>query len=74
MQIIEPLYNPLKKGTKINFKIKTSIYDSLYVGNDGKNYIKLDKGSNGIFEKSIEIKGSQVKLSVLINNLYYSTC
>ena len=44
------------------------------MGNDGKNYIKLDKGSNGIFEKSIEIKGSQVKLSVLINNLYYSTC
>ena len=27
MQIIEPLYNPLKKGTKINFKIKTSTYD-----------------------------------------------
>ena len=65
MQIIEPLYNPLKKGTNVNFKIKTTTYDNLYVGNDGKNFVKLEKGSNGVFEKSVAITGNQVRISTL---------
>ena len=51
MEIIEPLNSPLKQGTNVKFKVKTTTYSDLYIINNG-NYHKMDKGSNGLFEKA----------------------
>lgn len=71
MEIIEPLNSPLKQGTNVKFKVKTTTYSDLYIINNG-NYHKMDKGSNGLFEKTVSVSGTQLKISVLKDNSYWT--
>ena len=69
-QLIEPLYNPLKKGHFISFKIKSTL-SNLYVLVGGKLYRQLDKGNDGIFTgDNIYIFGDVVKISTHNGTLY----
>ena len=69
-QLIEPLYNPLKKGHFISFKVKSTL-SNLYVLVGGKLYRQLDKGNDGIFTgDNIYIFGDVVKISTHNGTLY----
>ena len=70
MQIIQPLNSPLKKGSSVKFQIKTKTYSDLYLVYDGK-FDKMTK-TNGVFEKTITVSGSQVRVSVLKDDSYWT--
>ena len=69
MQIIQPLNSPLKKGSSVKFQIKTTTYSELYLVYNG-NFDKMTK-TNGVFEKTITVSGSQVRVSILKDNSYW---
>ena len=65
MQIIEPLYNPLTRGSLIDVEIKTTTFDNLYIINEDY-YRELDYDGNGVFYgESVYIFGEEVYLTTL---------
>ena len=55
MNLIEPLYDNLKSGGKVKFKIKSDL-DTIIIIDNEWNY--LEKNDNGFFEKEITIQTS----------------
>jgi len=53
IKIIEPLYNNIKSGDKVKFKIKSNLNKIIIVD---EQWYYLDRGENGYFEKEIIIK------------------
>lgn len=71
MQLIEPLYTPLKKGNYVNFKVITKSFKNLYVSVSKKLYRKLDKDEDGTFTaNSVYIFGNQVRLCTFRGGSY----
>ena len=71
MELIEPLYTPLKKGNFVNFKVITKSFKNLYVSVSKKLYRKLDKDEDGTFTaNSVYIFGNQVKLCTFRGSSY----
>jgi len=68
--LIEPLYNPLPRGQYVNFKIKTTTFDNLYVSNDGATPQALKNEGNGLFTGRFYVKGSQVLLLTEVGESY----
>ena len=65
MQIIEPLYNPLTRGSLIDVEIRTTTFDNLYIINEDY-YRELDYDGNGVFYgESVYIFGEEVYLTTL---------
>ena len=62
IRIFEPLYNNLKSGEKVKFKIKSDL-DKIIIADDQWYY--LNKGKNGFFEKEIIIKNSPGKKIII---------
>ena len=62
MNLIEPLYDNLKSGGKVNFKIKSDL-DTIIIIDTKWNY--LEKNDNGFFEKEITIQTSPGKNVVI---------
>ena len=63
IELIEPLYDSLKKGSLINFKIKAECFDTLYLMIGDKYIRELEKGEDGIFiGESVYIFGNKIKL------------
>ena len=60
MEIIEPMYDNLKLGEKVKFKIKSDL-KNIFIYNDKTNY-NLEKNQEGYFEKEIIIKGDMVSI------------
>ena len=58
IKIFEPLYNNIKSGDKVKFKIKSNL-DKIIIADDHWYYLK--RGENGFFEKEIIIKNSPGK-------------
>ena len=56
IKIIEPLYNNIKSGDKVKFKIKSHL-DKIIIVDEQWYY--LDKGENGYFEKELIIKSKE---------------
>ena len=54
INIIEPVYNNLKTGEKVKFKIKTKLEEIVVV--DGGKWYYLKKNEQGYFEKEINIQ------------------
>ena len=67
IKIISPNNGILKEGDKINFELKTSTYNELYIGiNNGEraNFIEMNKENNNIFkEEDFLIYGKKVIIS-----------
>ena len=69
MKIIEPFYNPLTRGKMINFKIKTTSFNNLYITNDdtskgNTHFRELDKNVYGEFVgEDVYIFGKDVYIS-----------
>lgn len=62
IQLIEPLYNGLKSGKKVKFKMKSEL-DTIIIMDDTFHYLK--RNGEGFFEKEIEIQskpGKNVKI------------
>ena len=55
INLIEPLYNKLKSGEKVKFKIKSDL-DTIIIIDGQWNYLK--KNEEGYFESEIQIKTS----------------
>ena len=53
IQLIEPLYNGLKSGTKVKYKMKSDL-DTIIIMDSTFNYLK--RNEEGFFEKEIEIQ------------------
>jgi len=74
LKIIEPLYNPLTRSNKINFKLKATTFDNLYITNKKNNnnhFRELDKNDNGEFiGEDVYIFGDEVYISTLNGNSY----
>ena len=74
MIIVEPLYNPLTRGNFINFNIKTTTFDNLYIVNknsDKNHFRELDNNGNGVFTgESVYIFGQNVYIATLKDNYY----
>ena len=71
IELIEPLYIPLKKGNFVNFKVTTKTFKNLYVSVSKKLYRKLDKDEDGVFTaNSVYIFGNQVKLCIFSGSSY----
>ena len=69
-QIVAPLNNPLKKGSSINFKVKSTL-KNLYVIVGDKLYRELDNQGGGLFSgESVYIFGNKVRLSTKNGNSY----
>ena len=68
--LIEPLYNPLPRGQYVNFKIKTTTFDNLYVSIDGASPQALKNEGNGLFTGRFYVKGSQVLLLTEVGESY----
>jgi len=62
IRIFEPLYNNLKSGEKVKFKIKSDL-DKIIIADDQWYY--LNKGKNGFFEKEIIIKNGPGKKIII---------
>ena len=56
IKIVEPLYNNIKSGDKVKFKIKSHL-DKIIIVDEQWYY--LDKGENGYFEKELIIKSKE---------------
>ena len=70
MQLIEPLYNPLYRGQAIDFKIRTTTFDNIYVINGGI-YRELDSDGNGLFTgEGVYITGQEVIITTLVGNQF----
>lgn len=64
IKIIEPVYDNLKLGEKIKFKLKSDL-ERIFIY-DGKNSYNLYKNQEGIFEKEIIIKGKTLHIGKVI--------
>ena len=62
IKIFEPLYNNIKSGDKVKFKIKSNL-DKIIIAADQWYY--LNKGENGFFETEIIIKNSPGKQIII---------
>ena len=62
IEIFEPLYNNIKSGDKVKFKIKSNL-DKIIIADDHWYY--LNKGENGFFEKEITIKNEPGKQIII---------
>ena len=62
IEIFEPLYNNIKSGDKVKFKIKSNL-DKIIIADDHWYY--LNKGENGFFEKEITIKNGPGKQIII---------
>ena len=70
-QLIEPLYNPLTKGSFYNFKLKTTTYDNLHLIIGNNHYQELDNiGNDEFFGESVYIHGDTVSLCTLKNGYF----
>ena len=70
-QLIEPLYNPLKKGSLYNFKITTTTYDNLHLIIGENHFQELDNNGKGEFTgESVYIHGDAVSLCTLSGGYY----
>lgn len=73
INIIEPLYNNLKSGETVKFKIKSTLEKLIII--DDKKQHNFEKKKNGIFEKEIQIKttpGDQLFICNKIKESYYN--
>ena len=75
INIIEPIFDNLKSGKKVKFKLKSNI-NKIFIDNGGeKEYLEKDK--EGFFEKEITIKGKpETELEIgetfgLLRSTYY---
>ena len=68
---IEPFYNPLTRGNLINFRIKTTTFDNLYIINNidsNSQFREFDNNGNGVFTAdSVYIFGKAVYLATKID-------
>ena len=62
IRIFEPLYNNLKAGDKVKFKIKSNL-DKIIIADEEWYY--LNKDENGFFEKEIIIKNNPGKKIII---------
>ena len=62
IRIFEPLYNNLKSGEKVKYKIKSDL-DKIIIADEQWYY--LDKDKNGFFEKEIIIKNGPGKKIII---------
>jgi len=75
INIIEPLYDKLKSGEKVKFKMKSDLKEIFISNGDIEEY--LDKNKDGFFEKEITIKakpGEMIEIGQsqgCIINYYY---
>ena len=60
-ELIEPLYDPLPKGEYVNFKMRTTTFDSLSVETSG-GLVDLKNDGNGLFTGRIKVVGDIVSL------------
>ena len=78
MELIEPLDNPLIRGNLVDFKVRTTALDNLYVLNGGIER-ELENDGNGLFTgESIYILGEEVVITTKkgdksINIVKYTT-
>jgi hypothetical protein len=71
VQLIEPLYSPLKIGNVYNFKIISTTCNNLHLIIGNNNFQELDNIGNGeFFGESVYINGDKVAIATL-NNGYY---
>jgi transglutaminase/protease-like cytokinesis protein 3 len=59
IQLIEPLYNGLKSGTRVKFKMKSDLDTIIIIDGDTWHYLKRNK--EGFFEKEIKIQSKPRK-------------
>ena len=77
LQIIEPFYNPLTRGRMINFKIKTTTFDNIYIMNidntkNNKYYRELDNNGKGEFTgEDVYIFGQDVYIGTKMGNYQF---
>ena len=65
LELIEPLNDPLIRGNLIDFKVRTTTFDNLYVLSGGLE-IELENDGKGLFTgESIYILGENVMLATL---------
>lgn len=62
IKIVKPLYNNIKSGDKVKFKIKSDL-ETIIIADEEWHY--LNKGENGFFEKEIVIKNSPGKQIII---------
>ena len=66
LKITEPFYNPLIRGTFINFKMKTTTFKNIYIINkadNNKHFSELDNNGKGEFTGEVYIFGKEVVIS-----------
>ena len=59
IKIIEPLYNGLKSGKKVKFKMESDLDTIIIIDGDTWHYLKRNK--EGFFEKEIKIQSKPRK-------------
>ena len=72
IKIINPTNGILKEGNKVNFEIKTSTYDKLYICTNTdveKNYIQMYKENNIYKEEDFLIYGKKVIIACKRENI-----
>ena len=66
IKLIRPNYGVLKEGNKIDFELKCSTYDKLFIGintNEGDNYIEMHNENNTFIEDEFLIYGKKVMIA-----------
>ena len=71
IQLIEPLYSPLKKGNFYSFKITSTTYNNIYISMEKNHIQELDNNGNGEFTgENVYIHGENVAITILKDGYY----
>ena len=70
IQVIEPLYAPLPRGEFVNFKVRTTTYDNIYI-RSGNSRTELENDGNGLFTGEAYIAGKMANITTKIGNKFW---
>ena len=71
INVFEPLYNNIKNGDVINFKIEADLDKIIIID---KKWIYLNKNNDGIFEKKITIESKKGEKVIIAKETSLNHC